>query len=84
MSSVFYVFFNGIGTFYTSSFVIILVYLGFDVLGLVLAGQSAVAYIAHVVGALCGMAVATGLLLSGYIESTRYEQNLLQILKIQP
>ncbi len=71
------------GTFRCPSAGIILCYLAFDVLGLVAAGASHVAYIAHVVGMLAGIVVAVVLLLSGRIESTRYEQNLLEILKIQ-
>ena len=79
--SVFYVWFTGAGTFSTSSFVVIVIYLGFDIAGLLLSEHSAVAYVAHVVGAAFGIAIAVVFLSIGYIKSTRYEQNLLQILK---
>ena len=63
--------------------IVIFCYIAFDVLGLVLASAGGVAYICHMIGMLAGMLVAVALLLAGYIESTRYEENLLQILKIQ-
>lgn len=80
--SVFYVFY-GVGTFEVPSAVVILCYIAFDVLGLVFASAGGVAYMCHVIGMLVGVFVAVVLLLTGYIESTRYEENLLQILKIQ-
>ena len=43
---------------------------------------SPVAYICHVAGAVIGILVAVVLLKTGRIESTQYEQNLLEILKL--
>jgi membrane associated rhomboid family serine protease len=83
--SVFYFFLlrDFTGTFDCPSALVICGYLAFDVGGLVLASASRVAYIAHVVGMLFGILIAVVLLLTRRIESTRYEENLLQILNIQ-
>jgi len=79
---IFLFFFIRIGTFQMASGVLIAIYVAFDLWGLIVSQESAVAYIAHVVGALAGMAVAVVLLKTRLIESTRYEQTLLEILKL--
>jgi hypothetical protein len=42
-----------------------------------------VAYVAHVAGAAAGFGTAVALLLTRKIQSTRWEQNLLQMWRIQ-
>lgn len=81
--SVFYFFVVRFGTFQMPSGALIAIYLAFDLWGLVSTEAAAIAYVAHVVGALMGALVAIVFLKTGLIESTRYEQNLLQILNLQ-
>jgi membrane associated rhomboid family serine protease len=71
------------GTFTMSSWIVILIYIGFDVLSLLKSSGSSVAYIAHVAGVVVGAMAAILLLVTGYIESERYEQNLLQVFHLQ-
>ena len=81
--SVFYLWFGFGDTFEVSSCSLIACYLVFDVAGVMFFQDGGVAYIAHVVGALVGIAVAVALLWTGRIESTRYERNLLQVFNIR-
>jgi len=82
--SVFYFVIFAAGTFQITSGLAISVYIGLDVWHLISASATAVAYVAHVAGAAAGFGTAVALLLTRKIQSTRWEQNLLQIWKIQP
>ena len=66
------------GMFRVSSYWMILLWLAFDLWGVVTGGQS-VAYWAHIGGLLGGAAVAVVLLKRGYIEPLRTEETLLDI-----
>lgn len=70
------------GTFQMPSGLLIALYIVFDIWGLASTDVSPVAYICHVAGAVIGILVAVVLLKTGRIESTQYEQNLLEILKL--
>jgi membrane associated rhomboid family serine protease len=72
------------GTFSLSAWIVIVVYLGFDLWGTVSEGtRGGVAYIVHLVGGAGGFGLAYGLLSMGYLRPERYEQNLLQVLGVE-
>jgi hypothetical protein len=68
------------GTFRIAAYWVVLFYLGCDLFGTVLSRNSGIAYIAHLAGALGGIAVSLTLLKMKWIESDRGEENLLQLL----
>lgn len=71
----------GVGVIYISSGWLVLFYMGCDLLGLVVIGnRGGVAYLCHLVGACSGIILAGVLLAAGWIRSTAYEENLLQVL----
>lgn len=73
------VFWRGGGSFELSAFWVVGIYFIFDLLGTINAGQG-IAYVAHLAGEIFGMAVGIGLVVSGFVQSTRYEQNLVELL----
>jgi len=72
-----------VGTFTISAVWVILFYFVCDLLGVLLAGGGAVAYVAHLGGALAGSAFSAALIGSGWLEPTAYEENLLQTLGLR-
>ncbi|MCR4411168.1 MAG: rhomboid family intramembrane serine protease [Thermoguttaceae bacterium] len=68
-------------SFEVSSWVMILLYVGLDLLMLWLDPESHVGYIAHLVGFFLGFVYGLLLAVSGKLESTPYEQNLLEVLQ---
>jgi membrane associated rhomboid family serine protease len=72
------------GTFEVMSFWIVLLYMAFDLVGTLLAGSGGVAYVCHLGGELAGVGIAVGLVLVGLVKSEYYEENLLQMLGLQP
>jgi membrane associated rhomboid family serine protease len=72
----------GAGTFTMSSFWLILFYFGCDLLGTILGSDGGVAYVCHLVGAAGGVATAVTLVVLGWLEPSRGEENLLQVLGI--
>ncbi|MCI0630156.1 MAG: rhomboid family intramembrane serine protease [Phycisphaerales bacterium] len=74
-----YIFMIKGGTFELSSFWVILLWLGFDVLGLVSGGES-VAYLSHVSGLAIGAIAAVALLKLNVIEPVEYERTALDLL----
>jgi membrane associated rhomboid family serine protease len=67
------------GSLYVSSIYLILSYLVCDFLG-TLYGGGGVAYVAHLAGSLAGILVALIMVDTRWIKSTRYEENLLQMM----
>ncbi len=74
----FYIFIVRGGTFSLASYWMILMWFGFDLLGLA-GGGGHVAYLSHVSGLLIGSATMIALLKTGFIESDEYERSLLDI-----
>jgi membrane associated rhomboid family serine protease len=54
-------------------------YLILDLIGTLQQGQG-VGYVAHLFGEIFGMAAGAAFVLSGFVTSTRYEENLLEML----
>lgn len=78
--SVFYWFgFIANGTFSVSAWVVIGTYIAFDIWGLVSQEASGVAYLSHVVGAVCGFGLASALVLTRVVTSDRAEENLYEL-----
>jgi membrane associated rhomboid family serine protease len=71
------------GSFRVSSMWIILFYMVGDFYGC-LRGGGGVAYIAHLGGTASGIAATTTAVALGYLRSTRYEQNLLEMMGWEP
>lgn len=69
------------GTFQVSSWVLIVIYAAFDLLGLLFSPGVGVAYICHFAGSVLGAGAAIALLRARVIESTPYEQNLLELVR---
>jgi len=76
--SCFYVFIIKPGVVYLSSYWIILLWLGFDILG-VIGGDTGVAYWAHLGGFAFGFAFAMGLSFYSLVLPTSYERDLFQV-----
>jgi len=55
-----------------------------DLIGVLLDRDSPVAYVAHLVGAAAGFGLGIVLVKSGFVRSTRYEENLLEALGYRP
>lgn len=68
------------GDFRLSSWILIIVYLLLDLLFTFIDPNGGVAYVAHLGGAVFGIALAVGLLMLGWAESEHYEENLLQMM----
>lgn len=62
------------------SFWLILLYMGFDLIGILTAGESGIAYVCHLGGEAFGILIAIVLLLTGLVKSEHYEENLLQMI----
>jgi membrane associated rhomboid family serine protease len=77
------VFFIGAGTVRFSSWIMILIWFGFDLLHLVFGEQTEVAYAARVAGFLIGFGVAGFLAWRRILEPTPYEQALIQVFRQQ-
>jgi len=78
--SVFYYWWRtGGGEFQIPAFWVILAYMILDLVGALRAHQG-IAYVCHLTGALFGIAFAVSLLTSRIVRSTKYEENLLQVL----
>jgi membrane associated rhomboid family serine protease len=75
----YFVFFIGADTFRLSSWIVILIWFGFDLLHLALGEQTEVAYAAHVAGFLIGFGVASYLAWQRILEPTPYEQTLIEV-----
>src|SRR5262249_30336251 len=60
------------------SWVLIAFYMALDLYG-TLARHKGVNYVAHLSGSACGIGIATALVLSGWIRSSRGERNLMEI-----
>jgi len=73
-----------IGSFSLSSYFVILIYIAFDMWGMFSEAQGlgggGVAYISHLAGFAAGAALAALLVMARVIESTEYEENLLEVL----
>lgn len=85
--SIWYFFFSitgGAGTISISSYWLIGVYVLLDVLGVLSPGNGGVAHLAHLAGLVPGAALAGLLLKAGVIKPLPDEQNLLQIMGLQP
>ena len=67
------------GTFYLSSWIVILFWFGLDLFFLLASAQTGVAYASHVTGFLTGFVIALLLAWRGVILPTRYEQTLLEV-----
>jgi membrane associated rhomboid family serine protease len=67
------------GTFEVSSWIVILSYFAFDVWNLSRAAVVEVNYLDHLAGAVFGFVATAVLLKTGYIESTRDEENLFEV-----
>lgn len=79
--SVFYWFgFIAAGTFQVSSYWIILLYIAFDIWGLVAKGEG-VAYIAHLGGAAAGFGVAAAFVATGLVKPGPGEQTIFQAMR---
>jgi membrane associated rhomboid family serine protease len=74
---------GGAGTFEIASAWLILMFLGWDLLGTLLAREGGVAYVAHLSGAVAGIMVAAGLVHLGFAPPARGEENLLQLVGLQ-
>lgn len=72
------------GTFSLSSGWVIAFYLVCDLVGSVFDGGGGVGYFAHLGGAAAGILVGLTLVGTGLVQSTEYEENLLQVLGWQP
>jgi membrane associated rhomboid family serine protease len=79
----FYIFFIRFGAFTVASFLIVLIFMGLDLLGVAFGSGGGVAYICHLGGELVGIGLALGLLALGIVESEPGEENLLQCLGLQ-
>lgn len=77
--SMFYWIFVRLGTFTLSSYWMILMWLGFDILG-TLSGASGIAYVAHLAGFATGAVIAITLLKLKLITPTEYEETLIDII----
>lgn len=77
--TMFYIFIIKGGTFALSSFWMIILWLGFDLFGLISGGES-VAYLSHVSGLALGAAAAIALLKLNILEAVEYERTVLDIL----
>ena len=71
------------GTFTLASYLVVLIYVGFDVLG-VITGDQSVAYMAHIGGCVVGAALALILLKTGLLEPTEQEWTILDVLARHP
>jgi len=73
-----------VGSFSLSSYFVILLYVAFDLWGMFSEAQGfaggGVAYISHLAGFVAGAMLAALLVMARVIESTEYEENLLEIL----
>jgi len=67
------------GALRVSSWFLILLWIGWDLLYLVLRVESNIAYIAHVVGFAIGFTIGFVLAWKKWIRPTRYEQTILQV-----
>jgi membrane associated rhomboid family serine protease len=74
---------RGAGSFELPALVVVLLFLGFDVLGVLLDSDSNVGYVAHVIGLAAGVLTGLALVALGLAPPTRYEENLLQVLGVQ-
>jgi len=72
------------GTFSISSYWMVLMYLAFDVWGLVSNDGSAVAYVSHVVGAGSGFGIAALLLATKLVVPSETEETLFQAMRGRP
>lgn len=72
----------GYETFSLSSWIMILLWFGFDLFYLLAGAQTGVAYVAHVAGFCTGFAIACLLAWRQVLVPTRYEQTLLEVLGI--
>jgi membrane associated rhomboid family serine protease len=72
-----------VGSFSVSSFWLILLWLAFDVCGLIWGG-SEIAYLGHLAGFAAGFVLAVGLLLLRLVEMDRGERSLLDVLRGEP
>ncbi len=70
----------GAGAFSISSMWLILFYVGGDLFGTIFDGNGGIAYIAHLAGMVTGTALAVTGVIVGWLEPSRGEQNLLQLL----
>src|SRR5205085_1662535 len=70
----------GWGVFYIATVWVILFYLICDLGGAVFDTGGGIAYMAHIAGGFVGIGVGIGLVSSGWVQSTKYEENLLQVL----
>ena len=71
------------GTFSLSSWIVVLFWFGFDLFFLLTRAQTGVAYASHVGGFLTGFGIALVLAWRQVVVPTRYEQTLLECLRIQ-
>ncbi len=69
----------GWGVFYIATGWVIVFYLICDLGGAVFDAGGAVAYVAHLAGGVVGIGLGIDLVSSGWIQSTEYEENLLQV-----
>ena len=69
---------GGGNSFDVSAYWVIGTYLVLDLIGTLREGQG-IAYVAHLFGEIFGMAAGVGFVLCGFVRSTRYEQNLLEM-----
>ncbi len=71
------------GTFYLSSWIVIVFWFGFDLFFMGIGAETGVAYASHVAGFLTGFGIALVLAWRQILVPTRYEQTLLECLGIQ-
>ena len=76
----YWIWFHFFGSFQVSAYVVLVTYFIFDLWGLMTNGDSGVAYLSHISGFIAGFVIASGLALTGLIESDECEQNLFESL----
>jgi len=74
---------NWVGTVGIAAFWLITFYMVCDLLGTLIDGGGAVAYVAHLVGAAVGIGTGIMLVQTGVAKATEYEENLLQMMGFQ-
>lgn len=72
------------GSFELSAMWLIAIYVAFDVWGMIFSQGAGVGYLAHVAGFLTGAIALAVIIKMGWVTSTSYEENLLQVWGITP
>ena len=63
-----------------SSYWLVLLWAGFDIVGLIGDGEPQVEYVAHLVGLVAGLTLAVAMLKTGWVKMERGERSLLEVL----